>query len=215
MSGQSEDFRGVLFHSESVKRILRLVPVKVKTEFFHYCTENKVTLKWNDGSYYVEFGKFIQNEYRVALETLESSVAPEADMRNDVVEQFKRDAEGVGELREETLSENESCKSVSAREENAVSVVKDEEDHKDNDKESEGFDEKLLKDKESFAYKLRKLGAQLFEKNENGEMSSPSIERYEKMVKKFVTKFKNYKMPKSVRLLKYEVDLWENECYQY
>ena len=68
MSDQSEDFRGVLFHSEFIKRILRLVPVKVKTEFFHYCTENKVTLKWNDGSYYVEFGKFI-HEYRVTLET--------------------------------------------------------------------------------------------------------------------------------------------------
>ena len=84
MSDQSEDFRGVLFHSEFIKRILRLVPVKVKTEFFHYCTENKVTLKWNDGSYYVEFGKFIQNEYRVTLETLDSSIPPEGDLRNDV-----------------------------------------------------------------------------------------------------------------------------------
>ena len=31
------------------------------------------------------------------------------------------------------------------------------------------------------------------------------------MVKKFVTKFKNYKMPKGVRLLNYEVDLWEKK----
>ena len=31
------------------------------------------------------------------------------------------------------------------------------------------------------------------------------------MVKKFITKFKNYKMPKGVRLLKYEVDLWEKK----
>ena len=96
-----------------IKRILRLVPVKVKTEFFHYCTENKVTLKWNDGSYYVEFGKFIQNEYTVTLETLESSIPPEADLRNDVVKQSKKDAaENTGEVIDEilidSLSESES-----------------------------------------------------------------------------------------------------------
>ena len=31
------------------------------------------------------------------------------------------------------------------------------------------------------------------------------------MVKKFVTKFKSHKIPKSIRLLKYEVDLWQKK----
>ena len=68
-----------------------------------------------------------------------------------------------------------------------------------------------MKDKESFAYKLRKLRAQLFEENGNGSMSSSSVEKYQKMVKKFITKFKNYKMHKGVRLLNYEVDLWKKK----
>ena len=100
------------------------------------------------------------------------------------------------------MSEAESCKSQSGEEE----ATDENENVVDED-----VDEKLLNDKDSFAYKLRRLRAQLFEKNENGEMSSVSIEKYEKMVKKFVTKFKNYKMPKSVRLLKYEVDLWNKK----
>ena len=52
---------------------------------------------------------------------------------------------------------SESCKSQSGEEEAADENVKV----------SEGFDEKLLKHKESFAYKLRKLRAQLFEENGN------------------------------------------------
>ena len=149
-------------------------------------------LEWTDGSHYIGLGKYIQEEYRVTLETLRNSVVPEDDLRNDVVEQSNKDAEGVSEFHEGTLSEDESCKSPSARQEDAID---------DDVKESEVIDEKLLKDKESFAYKLRKLRAQLFEENGNGSMNSSSIERYEKMVKKFVKKFKNYKMPKSVRLL--------------
>ena len=81
--------------------------------------------------------------------------------------------EGINENLEESMAENGSCKSPSAREEDAVD---------DDVKESGDIDEKLLKDKESFAYKLRRLRAQLFETNENGEMSSVSIEKYEKMV---------------------------------
>ena len=73
-----------------------------------------------------------------------------------VVEQSMRDAEGVSEFHEETLSEDESCKSSSARQEDAID---------DDVKESGDIDEKLLKDKESFAYKLRRLRAQLFEQN--------------------------------------------------
>ena len=68
-----------------------------------------------------------------------------------------------------------------------------------------------MKDKESFAYMLRKLRAQLFEENGNGSMSSSSVEKYQKMVKKFIMKFKNYKMSKGVRLLNYEVDPWEKK----
>ena len=71
-------------------------------------------------------------------------------------------------------------------------AVRDDE-NEENIKEPEDVDAKLLKDNEKFTYKLRRLRAQLFEKNENGEMSSPSIEKYEKMVKQFVTKVKNYK----------------------
>ena len=73
MSDQSEDFRAEMFHSEFIKRILWLVPGKVGTDFFRYCSENKVKLQWNDGSYYMAFGKFIQIEYRVTLEALENS----------------------------------------------------------------------------------------------------------------------------------------------
>ena len=155
------------------------------------------------------FGKFIRNEYRVTLEALENSGAHEADLRNDVVEQLKRDAdEKIGKKLKDSLSEDESCKGSSIREEDNV---KDEENNKNNVKKSEDVDAKLLKDNEKFAYKLRRLRAQLFEKNENGEMSRPSIEKYEKMVKKFMSKFKNYKMPKNVMLLKYEVDLWNKK----
>ena len=53
------------------------------------------------------------------------------------------------------------------------------------------LDIKLLKYKESFAYKLRKLRDLLFQENVNGSMSSSSTERYVKIVQKFVTKFKN------------------------
>ena len=79
---------------------------------------------------------------------------------------------------------------------------------------NQSLDTQLLKYKKSFAYKLRKLRAQLFQENVNGTMSSLSIVRYEKVVQKFVTKFKNFKMPKSVRLLKYEVNLWEKKILQ-
>ena len=207
MSERGKDFEVNIFNSTVVKRIHRLVPVKVRNDFIRYCFENKIKLEWTDGSHYMGLGKFIQEEYRVTLETLRNSVVPEVDLRNDVVEQSKRNAaEGTGEDTdenlEESMSESESCKSPSAREEDAVD---------DDVKESGDIDEKLLKDKESFAYKLRRLRAQLFEENGNGSMSSPSIEKYEKMVKKFVTKFKNYKMPTGVRLLKYEVDLWNKK----
>ena len=81
MSGQSEDFRWVLFHSESIKRILCLVPVEVKTDFFRFCSENNIKLEWN-----------------------ESSIPPEADLRNDVVKQSKKDAaENTGEVIDEIL----------------------------------------------------------------------------------------------------------------
>ena len=106
----------------------------------------------------------------VAVRTLRNASTSDAELR-DVVKQSK-DAEGVGEFHEETLSENESCKSSGAREEDAASAVRDEDDDEDNVKESESLDEKLLKDKESFAYKLRKLRAQLFEENGNASMSS-------------------------------------------
>ena len=141
------------------------------------------------------------------LETLKNAVVSESDLRNDVVEHFKRNAV-IDENLEDFMSEAESCKSQSSEQE---AVDMDENAIGDDVKESQSIDEKLLKDKESFAYKLRRLRAQLFEENGNGSMSSPSIEKYEKMVKKFVSKFKNYKMPKGVRLLKYEVDLWEKK----
>ena len=57
---RGNDFKEVIFHSAFIKRILRLVPVKVRDDFFPYCRENKVTLEWNDGSYYTAFRKFIQ-----------------------------------------------------------------------------------------------------------------------------------------------------------
>ena len=163
------------------------MPVKVRNDFIRYCSENKIKLEWNDGSYYMAFGKFFHEEYRVTLEILEYSVAPEADIRNDVVEQSRRVTEnGINENLEDSVSERESNMEEEA--------VRDDKNEEINVEESKDVDEKLHKDKESFAYKLRKLRAQLFEKNENGEMSSPSILQYEKMVKKFVTKFKNYKM---------------------
>ena len=108
-----------------------------------------------DENYFMEFQKFIQNEHRVALNAASLSSATDAELK-DVVEQSKRDAaEGTGEDTdenlEESMSESESCKSLSAREEDAVD---------DDVKESGDIDEKLLKDKESFAYKLRTLRAQ-------------------------------------------------------
>ena len=149
MSERGKDFEVNLFNSTVVKRIHRLVPVKVRNEFIRYCFDNKIKLEWTDGSHYIGLGKFIQEEYRVALETLRNSVVPEADLRNDVVEQSKRDAaEGTDENLEESMSESESCKSLSARQEHAID---------DDVKESGDINEKLLKDKESFAYKLRKL----------------------------------------------------------
>ena len=42
-------------------------------------------------------------------------------------------------------------------------------------------------------------------------MNSSSIEKYEKVVKKFATKFKHYRMPKGDRLLKYKVELWNKK----
>ena len=53
------------------------------------------------------------------------------------------------------------------------------------------LDIKLLKYKESFAYKLRKLRDLLFQENVNGSMSSSSTKRYERIVQKFLMKFKN------------------------
>ena len=156
----------------------------------------------------MEFQKFIYKKYDLAVSMSRLTPTAYSDLR-DVVEQTKRDAEkGIGEDLEYSSSEAESCKSQSSEQE---AVEMDENAIGDDVKESQSIDEKLLKDKESFAYKLRRLGAQLFEENRNGSMSSPSIEKYEKMVKKFVTKFKNYKMPTGVRLLKYEVDLWNKK----
>ena len=45
---RGNDFKEAIFHSAFIKRILRLVPVKVRDDFFPYCHENKVTLEWND-----------------------------------------------------------------------------------------------------------------------------------------------------------------------
>ena len=44
MSDQSEDCRAEMFHSEFIKRILRLVPVKVRHDFFHYSCDNEIKL---------------------------------------------------------------------------------------------------------------------------------------------------------------------------
>ena len=133
---------------------------------------------------------------------------PDAEWK-DVMEQSKSDdAEGIGENQIDSLSEGDSCKSQIGEQEAA-----DMDDNAvDNGvKESESINEKLLKDKESFAYKLRRLRAQLFKENVNGSMSSSLIDTYEILFEKFVTKFKHYKMSKSVRLLSYEVNFLEKK----
>ena len=135
----------------------------------------------------MEFQKFIHNEYDLVVDESRNASTPDAELR-DVVKQSKRDAEGAVEFNEETLSENESCKSIDGVEEAADM---DENAVDDDVKESQSLDEKLLNDKESFAYNLRRLRAQLFEENRNGSMSSTSVEKYKKMVRKFVSKFKH------------------------
>ena len=120
------------------------------------------------------------------------------------MKQSKKDAaEKPGEVIEENLIYSLS-ESESNMEED---VARGDENEENNVKKTEDVDSKLLRDKEAFAYKLRRLRAQLFEENGNRSMSSSSVEIYENMVKKFVTKFKHYRMPEGVRLLKYEVQL--------
>ena len=82
------------------------------------------------------------------LETLKNAVVSESELRNDVVEHFKRNA-AIDENLEDFMSEAESCKSQSGEEEAT---------DKNENVVDEDVDEKLLKDKESFAYSyLRKM----------------------------------------------------------
>ena len=182
MSERGKKFKEIIFSPDHIKQILWLVPSKVRNDFVVKCFKN---LGCKNETYYMEFQKFMQQEYIQTIEWLDMAPTPYSDLKDVVVEQFKEDATKDADKELDSLSENES----SCMEEDA-DEVKNATD--ENVQESEDFDEKLLKDKESFAYKLRRLRAQLFEENVNGSMSSSSVKKYEKMVKKFVSKFKHY-----------------------
>ena len=66
----------------------------------------------------MEFQKFIHNEYDLVVDESRNASTPDAELR-DVVKQSERDAEGAVEFHDETLSENESCKSIDGVEEAA------------------------------------------------------------------------------------------------
>ena len=119
MSERSNDFKEIIFHKETTKQILQLVPSNVRTEFIRECRDKKIMLNHHDGSYYMAFHNFIHNEYVIGIRATRDLPTDSSELK-DVVEQSMRDAEGVGEFHEETLSEDESCKSPSAREEDAI-----------------------------------------------------------------------------------------------
>ena len=100
----------------------------------------------------MEFQKFIQNEYDLVVNESSLVFTPYAELK-DVVEQSRRVAEeGINENLEDSVSERESNMEEEA--------VREDENEENNVEESIDVDEKLLKDKESFAYKLRRLRAQ-------------------------------------------------------
>ena len=205
MSERDDKFNRIIFSPANIKELICMVPSKVFHEFVVRRTgKPMVSFESMDENYYMEFHKFMQQQYVEAITMIQWTPTPYSDLRNDVVEQSKRDATEDDDKELDSLSENDS---------NYIEEDADEDENAtdENVQESEDFDEKLLKDKEKFAYKLRKLRAQLFEQNGNGSMNSTSVDYYEKLVKKFVRKFKHHRMPKNVRLLKYEVNLWNKK----
>ena len=158
MSERGKKFKEIIFSPDHIKQILWLVPSKVRNDFVVKCFKN---LGCKNETYYMEFQKFMQQEYIQTIEWLDMAPTPYSDLKDVVVEQFKEDAtKDADEDLEDSMSDNES----SCMEEDADEV---ENATDENVQESEDFDEKLLKDKEKFAYKLRKLRAQLFEQNGN------------------------------------------------
>ena len=82
-----------------------MVPSKVHSEFFRNCVEKKFDLKYKNESYFMEFQKFIQNEYDLVLNESSLVFTPYAELK-DVVEQSRRVAEeGINENVEDSVSE--------------------------------------------------------------------------------------------------------------
>ena len=82
-----------------------MVPSKVRCEFFRKCVEKKFDLKYKNESYFMEFQKFVQNEYNLVVNESSLVFTPYAELK-DVVEQSRRVAEeGINENVEDSVPE--------------------------------------------------------------------------------------------------------------